>query len=135
MERSKIAPQWPNVLRWFLIQDLHSFVPWHFIRELTELEFAANAFRREGTGGDVLVFARRQDRDDFAGPEVVDGHVTNRVIHCHSVFSTGNPRASTEQTWNIVCGVFEDVFGFMAEQVIPDMKDWALNEDASDLEP
>lgn len=134
MERSKISRQWPNALRWFLIQDLHSFVPWHFMRETAELEFAANAFRREAGGKDVFVFARRQDCDDFAGLEVVDGRITDRVIHFHPVFATGNQAPSTEPEWNIVCGVFDDVFSFMAERVVPDMKDWAQVEDASDIE-
>lgn len=134
MERSKIAPQWPNALRWFLTQNLHSFTPWHFIREPAELEFAASAFRREDVGGrEVFVFARRQDCDDFAGLEVVDGRATNRVIHFHPVFSTGSEEALAMRRWNIVCDVFEDVFGFTAERVIPDMKDWAEVEDAGDL--
>lgn len=134
MERTKIAPQWPNALRWFLIQNLHTFTPWHFIREPSEFEFAANAFRREDVGGrDVFVFARRQDCDDFAGLEVVDGRTTNRVIHFHPVFATGNKEGPAMRRWDIVCNVFEDVFSFVAERVVPDMKDWAEVEDAGDL--
>ena len=74
MERLKINPNWPNALRWFLAQNLSSFTPWHFIQEPTECEFAANAFRREDIHkGNVFVFARRQDCDDFAGVEIVEG--------------------------------------------------------------
>lgn len=135
MERSKISPRWPNALRWLLIQDLHSFTPWHFIREPGELDFAANAFRREDVSqGDAFVFARRQDCDDFAGLEVVDGCVSNRVIHFHPVFSAvGGQGESMVGGRNIVCGTFDDVFGFVAERVVHDMREWAQIEDANDL--
>jgi len=133
VNQPKIHPDWPNALRWFLCQNLISFAPWHFIREASELEFAANAFHREDIGrGEVFVFAKRQDCDDFAGLEVVAGKITDKVICFHPVFASGSA-LSSEPTWNIVDSVFEDVFEFVAKQVVPDMKDWALTEDASEL--
>ena len=134
MELTKIDPHWPNALRWLLCQGLQSFTPWHFIQEPTELEFAANAFRREDvSGGQVFVFARRQDCDDFAGLEIQDGKVTNKVIYFHPVFTTNASEKPAPRTWNIVCGDYEDVFDFLANCVVPDMKDWATEEDASEL--
>jgi hypothetical protein len=134
MERSKIESSWPNALRWFLAQELNSFTPWHFMKEPAEMEFAASAFKREDINrGEVLVFARRQDCDDFAGLEIVNGKITDKVVCFHPVFARGASDLSAPRTWNIVCGVFDDVFEFVAKQVIPDMKDWALVEDASDL--
>ncbi|WP_322405472.1 hypothetical protein [Massilia luteola] len=132
MEPSLIESAWPNSLRWFLTQGLTSFTPWHFMQTPDEMAFAANAFRREDvSNGEVFVFARRQDCDDFAGLELVGGRVTEKVVYFHPVFSDsskGSPR-----TWNIVITTYEDVFEFVAQRVVPDMKDWALTEDARDL--
>ena len=132
MEHSEIDPTWPNSLRWFLAQDLTSFTPWHFITEAAERDFASEAFRREDVNcGEVLAIARRQDCDDFAGLEVVDGRITEKVIYFHPVFGDGSRQSP--RTWNIVIGSFEDVFEFVRRRVVPDMKDWAREEDAADL--
>lgn len=132
MEHSKIDTSWPNALRWFLAQSLNTFTPWHFIRDPEEMAFAANAFRREDvSGGEVFVFARRQDCDDFAGLEVVGGRITDKVVYFHPVF--GDSSRSSPRTWNIVAATYGDVFDFVAQRVVPDMKDWALVEDAADL--
>lgn len=132
MERSLIDSALPNALRWFLTQGLISFTPWHFIRTPDEMAFAANAFRREDVSkGEVFVFARRQDCDDFAGLELVGGRITDKVVHFHPAF--GKSSESFPRNWNIVSATYEDVFEFAAQCVIPDMKDWALTEDAKDL--
>lgn len=134
MERSKIESSWPNALRWFLVQGLGSFTPWHFIEDPDEMEFAAEAFHREDiNAGEVFVFAHRQDCDDFAGLEIRDGELTDRVIYFHPVFASSFEDPSTPRTWNIVVEAFNDVFDFVAQRVIPDMKDWAVVEDAGDL--
>lgn len=130
MDTSKINRDWPNALRWFIAQDLHSFTPWHFLKEPHEYEFAAKAFENEDTSnGKVFVFAGRQDCDDFAGLEIIDGKISDKVIYFHPVFSTG----VSDRKWNIVNNAYDDVFDFVAKQVVPDMKDWALTEDTKDL--
>lgn len=132
MEQAWIDPTWPNALRWFLAQDLTSFTPWHFINEASELAFASRAFAREDVGGgDVFTFARRQDREDFAGLLVIDGRISDTVVYFHPVFADSSQ--PSQRTWNIVVASFEDVFAFVAGQVIPDMKEWALAEDAAEL--
>ena len=96
------------------------------------MAFAANAFRREDVSrGEVFVFARRQDCDDFAGLELIGGRITDKVVYFHPVF--GDSSAPSPRTWNIVTATYGDVFEFVAQCVIPDMKDWALTEDAADL--
>jgi hypothetical protein len=132
MERSMIDPAWPNALRWFLARNLTSFIPWHFIQEPDEMAFGANAFRREDVDhGEVFAFARRQDCDDFAGLALVDGGISNKVLCFHPVFS--DSFKPCPRTWNIVSATYDDVFAFVAQCVVPDMKDWALTEDATDL--
>jgi hypothetical protein len=134
MERSKIDSHWPNALRWFLVQNLESCTPWHFIKEPAECEFAANAFRREDIHQrEVFAFARRQDCDDFAGIEIKEGKFTEKVFYFHPVFASAATNKDPSNNWNIVCEEYEDVFEFVAKRVVPDMKDWALVEDANDL--
>jgi hypothetical protein len=77
------------------------------------------------------VFAHRQDCDDFAGLEVIDGKFTDRVICFHPVF--GSSTVESPRNWNIVSETFDDVFEFVSGRVIPDMKDWSSAEDAADL--
>ena len=133
MEHSKISNKWPNALRWFFAQNLHSFTPWHFIQEPSELEGVAATFKREDIHqGEVFVFARRQDCDDFAGLEIINGIITDKVLHFHPTFSSCID-ASSPKTWNIVFRTFSDVFEFVSERVIPNMKEWAIDEDASSL--
>ena len=130
MEQSIIDKNWPNALRWFLIQNLHSFTPWHMLNSTDEFDFAAKAFEREDTSrGNVFVFASRQDNDDFAGLEIINGKITDKVICFHPVFVTGE----SDRSWNIVSAVYDNVFDFMSKQVIPDMKDWALTDDTFEL--
>jgi hypothetical protein len=130
MDISKIDRAWPNFLRWFLVQNLQSFTPWHFIEDKDDFIFAAKAFAREDIhNGNVFVFASRQDNDDFAGLEILDGIITSKVIVFHPVFST----EPSQRRWNIVNAIFSDVFDFVSNQVIPDMKDWSIDEDAFDL--
>ncbi len=131
MQPSLINPNWPNALRWLLVHDLHQFRPWQLFRRPDEMESAARAFAREDVSrGQVLVFASRQDCDDFAGLEIVAGRVTDKVICFHPVF--GATTAESPRTWNIVQETFEDVFDFLAKRAVPDMKEWALTEDASE---
>jgi hypothetical protein len=129
LHSSKISPEWPNALRWFLCQELVHFTPWHFFTEPDEFGFAARAFAREDVSrGQVLVFASRQDREDFAGLEIKDGKFMNQVICFHPVF--GSNQNESPRTWNIVCETFDDIFEFVSKCVIADMKEWAADEDA-----
>ncbi|MGF1733579.1 hypothetical protein [Photobacterium kasasachensis] len=130
MKLENIDLQWPNALRWFLVQNSMHFCPWHFLSEPSEFESAANAFANEDINKRKLfVFASRQDNDDFAGLEIVNGQITDTVIVFHPSFSSNK----SERSWNIVDAEFEDVFEFVSNHVIPDMKDWAFTEDAADI--
>ncbi len=111
-------------------QNLQSFVPWQLIGAPAEFDSVATAFENEDIKNrKVFVFASRQDNDDFAGLEIVNGIITDKVLYFHPVFSSG----VSDSEWDIVDSAFEDVFEFMSKQIIPDMKDWAITEDASEL--
>ena len=59
------------------------------------------------------------------------GAPTDKVVYFHPVFSNGS--TDSPRTWNIVVATYPDVFDFVAQCVVPDMKEWALEEDAGDL--
>lgn len=106
--------------------------PWHFLRKPQGYEGAAKALLREDVHErEVFVFASRQDRDDYAGLLIENGVITDRVLCFHPVFAS--EEVASARNWNIVQASYEDVFDFVARQVIPDMKEWAKDEDASDL--
>ncbi|MFK3865129.1 hypothetical protein [Pseudoalteromonas rhizosphaerae] len=130
MKPEIINSHWPNALRWFLVQNTTRFYPWHFLSHSTEFEFAAKAFANEDTKNrTVFAFASRQDNDDFAGLEIVDSVITDKVIVFHPAFGSGK----SERSWDIVETEFNDVFEFLSNHIVQDMKDWALIEDASEL--
>ncbi|MBU8977817.1 hypothetical protein JI752_016845 [Lysobacter sp. MMG2] len=130
-QRAKVDPAWPNALRWFLSQSLASFAPWHFITQGEELSFAAREFRLQDVAGrEVLVFARREDAEEFAGLEIVGARVTGRVIRFSPGFVAGTDAAARH---DIVKDAYEDVFGFVADRVIPDMRAAAARHDAATL--
>ena len=62
---------------------------------------------------------------------VVDGRISDAVVYFYPVFA--DSAKPSPRNWNIVVASFEDVFAFVAGQVIPDMKEWALVEDAAEL--
>lgn len=130
MKPEIIDSNWPNALRWFLVQNTEKFCPWYFLSEPTEFGFAAQAFSNEDVENrKVFVFARRQDQDEFAGLVISNGLVTDKVLMFHPTFSTGK----SKRDWDIVSAEFEDVFDFLSRQIASDMKDWALTEDAIEL--
>jgi hypothetical protein len=130
MKPESIDSNWPNSLRWFLVQNTENFCPWHFLSKPKEFEFAAKAFANEDIKNrTTFVFASRQDNDDFAGLEIVGGTITDKVIVFHPTFNSGK----SERSWNIVDTEFNDVFEFLSNHIVPDMKDCSLTEDASDI--
>ena len=128
--RRKTKMQIPNSLKWFLVQKSTSFTPWHLENEPRGLK---NPFKSEDLEGrEVYVFAYRQDCDDLAGFLLVDGIITEKVIHFHPSY-TSNSDTQKASGWSIVNGEYEDIFEFFAKVVMPDMKEWAITEDADDL--
>lgn len=129
-------PELPNDLRWLLALGIFHLQPWFQFRARDEYDFATRAFAEEDVSRRwVLTFARRHDCDDFAGLEIVDGKITSRVIYFHPVFGSSSIAETNSRTWDICCGTYPDVFGFLADVVAPAMRDSALCADAADIEP
>jgi len=130
MNLAQINPAWPNSLRWFLVQNSVNFCPWFFLSEPNEFKSVAKVFEDEDLKNrKVFVFASRQDNDDFAGLEVVNGTILDKVLVFHPTFTTNQ----SIRDWDIVDSEFSDVFEFISKRVVEDMRDWALTEDASEL--
>lgn len=82
----------PPAFRYFIERQLTDWAPWYFVGEdVGDAEanaFFAEVFRTEtGADFDVRLFARRQDREDFAFFAVRDGKVEDKVVTIHLSFS------------------------------------------------
>ena len=113
----------PLAFRWFASLGLLWFKPWDFAYDISPQRNVRRAFRIESGGKrDVIPFASRQDNDDMAGFEVIDGQVTDRVIAFH-------PSWTEKRNHCLIDREFDDLWMFVSQQVIDDMKDWASEED------
>lgn len=115
----------PLAFRWFVVHGSIWFKPWYFDYDVSPGRNVRRAFRIESGGKrDLIPFAFRQDNDDMAGFEVVEGKVTDRVIAFHPSWTErANPY--------LIDGEFEDLWEFMRQTVVEDMKWWANEEDAA----
>ena len=87
----------PNSYNWFAKLNLTKFIPWNFE---TEINFDSSINERfkiecEDTR-QVITFGRRQDMDTFAGFEIVNGNVTEKIIVFHPSFQ------QNVKGWNII---------------------------------
>lgn len=112
----------PLAFRWFVSHGLLWFKPWYFDYDVSPLRNVQRAFRIESGGRDVIPFAFRQDNDDMAGFEVVEGRVTDRVIAFH-------PSWTEKPNEYLIDGEFSDLWEFASKQLMQDMKWWASEDD------
>jgi hypothetical protein len=116
----------PLQYRWLRANGIKQFVPWYFINE-KEGEFASRQFSIECPQPRmVLTFARRQDRDDFAGFEIINNVVNDRVINFHPAFSK-------KKELGLISGEYPDILAFLTHVVLPDTAEWASEEDLIDI--
>ncbi|WP_327438093.1 hypothetical protein [Pseudomonas donghuensis] len=129
---------YPLAYRWFIHKGLTDWEPWYFCDtqaslqqapDLTRNTFAARAFAKE-TGADfeVYLFARRQDREDFAFFVVRDGVIEDKVITVHLSFADKlelRSRLSYEQ-------VTRSFSEWVAEVALADALEWMSEDDLQD---
>ena len=78
----------PPAYRWFIAKGMTNWEPWYFVDQY-ELQDASQAyfsdvFKIETRADfDVRLFARRQDRDDFAFFVSRNGAIEDRVVTIH----------------------------------------------------
>ena len=117
----------PLSFRWFVAQGLVHFQPWFIFDDLTKGAIARKAFKAENVQGrDVVPITHRQDCDDFAGFEIRDNVILENIIYFHPAF---NYKLNT----GIVTSEHDTFWLFIREVIVPDMEDWASEEDLEDI--
>ena len=118
--------QLPLGYRWIKAHKFEGFTPWHIV-EPEKLKAIRKEYRLE-TGKDILPFARRQDNDEIAGFEMLDGNPTAKVLTVHLTWSgkqesNGHPRAKASVS----------VFHWIKNVVLPATEEWMSEEDLEDV--
>lgn len=128
----------PLAYRWFFAKGLTNWQPWYFIDTDATLKnepnFAANQFAKDAfqletrADFDVYLFARRQDRDDFAFFVVRAGKIEDRVVTIHLSFAKRlelpSPLRYDQISQNLV--------QWLRKTVIADVEEWMSEEDMYD---
>ncbi|MCP4154436.1 MAG: hypothetical protein GY757_42320 [bacterium] len=117
----------PLVYRWLKANGFKGFAPWYLIEE-SDREGLRKEYQKE-TGKDVLPIARRQDCDDIAGFEIMDGQITQRVVSVH--LSWIGKREKKGFPSEII---YNDMFEWLTKEIIPDTSEWMSEEELADLE-
>ncbi len=117
----------PNSYTWFSKLNLNRFIPWHFNSISNQYDFANEVFRKETIDDKrIFTFGHRQDMDTFAGFEIIENSITERVIVFHPSFQ------QNIKDWSIIESEHEDFFDFIEKVVLPDMKAWIEDDDVED---
>ena len=116
--------KFPLAYRWLRANGVSELIPLCFSDGDST---ADEVFSRETTSSRmVLAFARRQDRDECAGFEVVNHVATNRVIQFVPTFEKRrNP--------HLVFREYDNLWLFLTRVVIPDTEEWATEEELEEL--
>ncbi len=112
----------PNSFLWFTKLNLVKFIPWQIQSDLSHFSSVNLQFKKECSKRNVVTFASRQDMDSFAGFEVVDGKITDKILVFHLTFSNNS-------NWNIIEAEYDDLFHFVRNDILPTMKDWISGEE------
>jgi hypothetical protein len=116
----------PHSYRWFSKLKLLKFIPWHIYGELNLDDSISKQFKLETKNREVVTFANRQDQDTYAGFEIIDGNITEKILIFHPSFQTN------VEGWNIVENEYSDFFEFLKLEVLPEMKEWIETDDVED---
>ena len=75
----------PLEYRWLKANGFNGFVPWYLI-DVPGEEWLRIEYQKE-TDEDFYPFARRQDRDDVAGFEIINGDIQSTIVSVHLTWS------------------------------------------------
>lgn len=116
----------PLEYRWLIAHDFRGFTPWYVI-DPEDSQDLRKEYQLE-TGKDMIPFARRQDRDDIAGFEILDSKVQSKVLTVHLTWK-GNLEIdglpSTKEA--------KDVIEWIKETVFPATREWITEGELEDL--
>ena len=117
----------PNSFNWFSKLNLIKFIPWNFDSEIEiNSSFNKQFYIETQQKREVLTFGRRQDMDTFAGFEIIEGKVIEKVIVFHLSFN------NNISNWSIIESEYSDFFEFVSNRVLPEMKEWVPEDDIND---
>ena len=101
-------------------------MPWSLDGEETRFETLNKLFREEhNEDREVQSFGSRQDMDTYCGFEVINGVIQENIIVFHPSWQGGN------KSKNIIQAEYNDIFEFLSNHVLPEMKNW-IKEDEID---
>ena len=118
--------QYPIEYRWLLAHKFAFLTPWYELDEKQVISFR-NEYQKE-TNKDILPFATRQDNDDIAGFEVIDGEATRTVLTVHLPWSKkleGDGYPSTV--------AIDNIFDWIAQVMFGDTQEWIDEDEIRDL--
>ncbi len=118
--------EYPIEYRWLLAHKFALLTPW-FECDNDMVKSFRNEYQRE-TNRDILPFATRQDNDDIAGFEVIDGKVTSTVLTVHLTWSKKLETDGYPSTF-----VFENIFDWMTRVMFADTEEWIDEDEIRDL--
>ena len=133
MHRLLIGPQGqklPVGYRWLVLKGLVDLCPWHMIEEQREAEALRDELLREIASPNIFPiqdwfpFARRQDRDDFAGFVIKDGRVKPEVAVIHLTFVGHAERPP----WPGM-DRFPTIWSWLQAEVVPAWEEWVEEEE------
>ena len=117
----------PNSYKLFVKLKLTKFIPWHFDEVLKLNSIGNERFKIENNSNrEVLTFGNRQDMDTFAGFEIKNDKVCDNVIVFHPSFQKNT------SDWNIIENEYSDLFEFIRNQVLTEMKEWIIDDEIED---
>jgi hypothetical protein len=137
MHHVLIGPQnqeLPVGYRWLVLKKLVDLCPWYLIEEQRQAEGFRHELLREIASPntspieDWFPFARRQDRDDFAGFVIEDGQVKPEVVVVHLTF-TGHP----EHPPLPIIHRFSTLWSWLQTEVVPAWEAWVDEEAVKEL--
>ncbi|WP_211093462.1 hypothetical protein, partial [Flammeovirga agarivorans] len=111
----------PIEYRWLKAHSFEGLRPWYFV-DPSKSEGLRKEYQLE-TGKDIIPIARRQDNDEFAGFEIIDNEIQNKVLTVHLTWSSKLERANYPSITES-----KSIFKWLEQVVIPETIDW-INED------
>lgn len=119
--------QIPLAYRWLKAHGFKGFIPWHLI-DMPGTPALRKEFQLETGDLDFYPFARRQDRDDVAGFEVIQGQIQEAVISVHLTWVGHKEREGFPSFSR-----YKDLFEWFQQEILPDTQEWMCEEELQEL--
>ena len=119
----------PLEYRWLKAHNFNLLMPWYWVTEATRAQCLQKEYNVE-SNKEIIVFARRQDKDDIAGFEVVDSVIITRGLTVHLTWTNKLERAGYP-----VARATSSILKWINDVVFDDTKDWISEAELEDIQP